>query len=535
MNAGATAANCAWLATNLPAWSRFRKALHHPEATQRLLLSRLIQANAVSAFGEEFKFGEIRSYEDFRECVPISEYETFEPWIERIMRGEQGVLTAEPVTHLVPTSGSSGARKLIPFTQSLQRQFNEAIGAWMVDLCRRHPSIPLGRSYWSISPTVAARAHEDSVVPIGFDADSAYLGGVRQRLVELTFAVPSAIHLVTDLESFRYLTLLYLLRDSGLRFISIWHPSFLSLILNQFETSRDELLWDIEQGGCGRIDLLPKEIRSAINLPPMPARAREVSRVGQLNPRELWPQLQVISCWGDAQATPAFTELRQKWPNVEIQRKGLLATEAFVSIPFKGQHPLAVTSHFFEFEDARGKVYLAHQLTPGQSYTVIVTAAGGLWRYRLGDIVEVDGWLGATPSLRFLGRGASICDLCGEKLNEVFVSAAINRAFAKAGFASPFAMLAPEQNLDGNWNYTLFIEGDPPIGIEHLLEAELRENIHYNLCRDLQQLGPVALCNISSGAYEVFTRIGLASGRVLGEIKPLQLSSRTDWRSLFTQ
>jgi hypothetical protein len=54
----------------------------------------------------------------------------------------------------------------------------------MVDLCRAHPSVPLGPAYWSISPSLAPSKTERSVIPIGFDDDSAYLGGVRRRLVE---------------------------------------------------------------------------------------------------------------------------------------------------------------------------------------------------------------------------------------------------------------------------------------------------------------------------------------------------------------
>ena len=71
-----------------------------------------------------------------------------------------------------------------------------------------------------------------------------------------------------------------------------------------------------------------------------------------------------------------------------------------------------------------GRGFLPHF----ESSAVIVTTGGGLWRYRLGDLVEVDGFVAATPSLRFIGRGASVSALCGEKLNETFVTRAIEAA-----------------------------------------------------------------------------------------------------------
>src|SRR5881394_2534546 len=138
MNAAALS-NSAWLASNLPAWHRFRRALRDPEQSQRAVLRQLVARNADCAFGQTHGFSAIRSYEDWVERVPLSNYESLEPWIERIARGQSSVLTSEPVLRLLPTSGSTGARKLIPFTASLQREFNAAIGPWMVDLCRQQP------------------------------------------------------------------------------------------------------------------------------------------------------------------------------------------------------------------------------------------------------------------------------------------------------------------------------------------------------------------------------------------------------------
>ena len=526
----AALANGAWLAASVPAWLRFRRALARPEETQRGILRRLLSENAASAYGRAHGFGEIRNYEEFRERVPIVEYDELAPWIARIRRGEQAVLTREPVTRLVPTSGSTGGRKLIPFTARLQREFNAAIGPWMLDLCRAHPTVAGGPAYWSISPAISAMA-EESAVPIGFDDDSAYLGGLR-RCVEATFAVPSALRLVSDLETSRYLTLLCLLRQPELRLVSVWHPSFFTLLLDELPRRWDEWEDDVTHGGCGRAARLPLEVRRVVAAPPMPRRARELRRLGPADPHALWPQLRVVSCWGDAQAALALDDLQRRLPRVAIQRKGLLATEAFVSIPFRGRHPLAITSHFFEFADERGGVRLAHELREGESYSVIVTTGGGLWRYRLGDWVKVDGFLAGTPSLCFLGRGASVSDLCGEKLAEVFVTRAIAAACAACGCAPSFAMLAPEAGAAGGWSYTLFLEGEMPCDPALRLDTELRANPHYALCRDLGQLGPLRCCPIANG-YRIFCDASVAGGRRLGDLKPQSLSTRTDWRRWF--
>src|SRR5260370_9454095 len=133
----ATIANALWTASNAPAYLRFRWALRDPHSAQRRKLLDLIKQNVNTAFGKAHGFDAIRSYEDFTRRVPLSDYTAFEPWIDRIRRGEKNVLTHEPVTHLIPTTGSTSGRKLIPFTASLQREFNAAIGPWLADLARQ--------------------------------------------------------------------------------------------------------------------------------------------------------------------------------------------------------------------------------------------------------------------------------------------------------------------------------------------------------------------------------------------------------------
>jgi hypothetical protein len=528
----AAVANCAWLAASVPAWLRFNHALHHPEKYQRQILSGLLSRNADSAYGRAHGFSEIRSYEEFRDRVPVVDYDALEPWIARIMRGEPSVLTTEPVTRLLPTSGSTGGRKLIAFTATFQRELNAAIGPWMVDLCRQHPSIALGPAYWSISPAMPPST-EESAVPVGFDDDSAYVGGLRQRFVEAAFAVPSILRLVSDVETSRYLTLLCLLRHRELRLVSVWHPSFLTLMLDALAVWWDELLHDVNSGGCRRAAALPPEVQRAMDASPNPHRAFELKRADPTNAHAIWPHLRIVSCWGDGQAALALSDLQRRLQRIVTQSKGLLATEAFISIPFRGQHPVAVSSHFYEFTDPRGDIRLAHELQTGEIYEVVVTTAGGLWRYRLGDLVKVDGFVAATPSLHFLGRGNGVSDLCGEKLAEIFVTHAIKAVCSSLDFTPSFVMLAPDTDRSGSSFYTLFIDTDPPDKLAERLDNELRRNPHYAVCRDLAQLARLRCCKIGKAAFAFYCESEAARGRRFGDIKPQLLSPRTDWRNVF--
>ncbi len=522
-------ANSAWIASNLPAWIRYRRALACSELAQRSILLRLLRRNAASSYGRTHDFASISTVEEYQQRVPILSPDDLAPWTDRIKRGERSVLTTEPVTHLVPTSGSTGGRKLIPFTASFQRELTAAIGPWIVDLCRRQPAVAAGSSYWSISPISSPPSAEVSAVPIGFDDDSEYLGGFRRRLVESAFAVPSSVRHAPDLATFHYVTLLCLLRRSDLALISVWHPSFLTLLFDALPAQWNNLLADVRDGTCSVADPLGRKMMGH----PDPNRAKALAKSQPDDPLGLWPHLRHVSCWADAQAAIAFEHLRSRFPKKILHPKGLLATEAFVSIPFQGLRPLAVTSHYFEFRETSGAIRQAHELTVGEVYSLIVTTGAGLWRYDLGDEIEVTGFVRATPSIRFLGRTGNVSDLCGEKLTEAFVTHAISKACKTLRFTPSFVVLAPTSPSSPPRSYTLFVEGEFSAELPATLDQELSANPHYALCRTLGQLTSVHCRKIPSGSGAKWLAARAAAGQSLGEIKPPMLSQSSHWEAFF--
>jgi hypothetical protein len=283
-----------------------------------------------------------------------------------------------------------------------------------------------------------------------------------------------------------------------------------------------------------------------------PGRAAALARLGPgAPPAAVWPRLGLVSAWGDAAAARPFADLAREFSGVEVQRKSLLSTEAFTSIPFGGAYPLAVTAHFIELRDDDGRMVLAHAAEPDHEYEIVITTSGGLYRYRTGDRVRVEGMVGRTPSVRFVGRGDQVVDQVGEKLHEAFVVAALaaalpggTKAGPAAGEAGPsFAMLAPDP-CAGRAGYTLYVDrlstravpGAPGAslvpGVLARLERALRENPHYAYARDLGQLGPLRLFVIQGNAHAAYLE-HRAQDRTLGDIKPAALSASGDWSAVF--
>lgn len=513
--------NHLWHLSGMGACRRFRSALAQPAVAQERLLRSILARNADTRFGFRHRFAAIQSPADFQEAVPLSNYADYETAMDRIGRGEPDILTRDPVTRLVPTSGSTSARKLIPWTAGLQGDFNRGISAWISDLFRQTPSLKNGPAYWSVSPAMPESQPAGYRIPVGFDDDTDYLGGLAGRVIGGIMAVPPAVRHLADTDTFRLVVLLHLVAAPNLRLVSVWHPTFLTLLLDSLPDHWEAIIDALRTGIVPRRSPGPLGGQSLRGIRPNRPRARELATLDPSRPDTIWPGLRLLSAWGDP-ASPEVRDLTRRLPHTRFQPKGILATEAVLTVPFRQHHPLAVTCHFFEFLDEDGRVHLAEDLAEGKRYEVVVTTSGGLYRYRLGDQVDVTGFLEQTPCLRFAGRAGQVSDLRGEKLDPRFVTEVIDRITHSFTDTVRFRVLSAPPHRDPP-GYTLILVADPdpdPDALATDLEAALCENPHYRLCRFLGQLGPARVQLADPGFIGRYFAGQTATGQVLGNLKP---------------
>src|SRR5581483_9989638 len=390
--------------------------------------------------------------------------------------------------------------------------------------------------------------------PVGFEEDSEYLGGFERALSQSVMAVPSLVKLIDEMEAFRYVTLLFLLRSRALGLISVWNPTFLTLLTDRLAEWWQALADDIARGTITApapiaADLLAR--LRALNRPDK-KRAGEIRDAftagndpGEIH-SHLWPHLRLVSCWTDANAARYAAALEGLFPQARVQGKGLLATEGFVSFPLTGRAgaALALRSHFLEFlpvagdgEVDREHPRLAHELDEGQRYSVVLTTGGGLYRYQLNDVIEVVGRFRDCPLIRFVGRAANVSDWFGEKLNEIHVSRVLEDALKACAVRPTFALLACELALPLP-AYTLFIEShnlsDETQGtLGRHIEAGLVENYHYRYCRRLGQLDEVRVFRVEGGAIPAYLTACQSRGQRAGDVKPVALDRLDGWAQIF--
>lgn len=470
---------------------KFATALEQPQLAQQQVKRKLTERLKRCDYGRQHQ---IRSIEDWHK-LPIVSYEDLQPWIEDSLNHDCP-LTPEKILFYEPTSGSSGPVKRIPYTRSLRKSFNRLFCVWAHDLIINGPAFSRGKLYFSITPSFSK-----SAIDTGTTDDADYLDPWLRWLLKpfLVIAPKTATP-----EEFKDQLAQTLLLAEDLEIISIWSPSFLTTQLDYIQQNRERLC-KVLKGEMG-------ETRSHLLLSP------------NIQWSALWPNLKLISCWDSALAADGADGLRSRFPNVLVQGKGLLATEAPMTVPLiaaQGDVPL-LNEVYFEFEDDAGQCHELHQLTVGQTYVVIISQTGGLYRYRIGDRVKVSHFYKQTPCLEFQGRGKDISDMVGEKLHAQFVSSVLNRLnLSPAQFQSLVPVQSPQKH------YALLLDklsADRDL-LAHQLEEYLCESFHYRQARQLGQLAS-AKVKVSATVAEQLATERTSEGQRWGDVKHSRLCSR---------
>lgn len=470
---------------------------------QEKRLKEILEKNKNTLYGKKYSFDEIKNSKEYREKVPLTKYEDYLEYIEMIKEGEKDVLTEEEVKLLELTSGSMSASKLIPYTEGLKREFQAGIKPWIYSLYSLYPEIKKGKSYWSVTPVTSERRHTSGGIPIGFEEDSEYFGKVEKYLMDMIFASPKDIKLERDMEKFYWRTTLKLLETDNLTLISVWSPTFLLLLIEYIEKNSQKLLAALTSKRRERIEfhLIKKEY----------------SRI--------WDKLKVISCWGDGNAAHYLEDIKRLFEGVVIQPKGVLATEGFLSFPMGDEEGSRISyySHFFEFIDRETEeIKLAHQLERGKKYEVVLTTSGGLYRYCIGDIIEVVNIKDIKhPIIKFIGRKGAVSDLFGEKVSEEFAGKISKELRAE------YFMLSPEKD-----RYRVYLKADRNISNRDIDEM-FRKNFHYDYCRKLGQLKEIEIFVLTGEPEKEYIDYCLKKGQRLGDIKMKILSLEGGWEKVY--
>ena len=411
------------------------------------------------------------------------------------------MLAAEPVVAFEETGGSAAGAKRVPYTAASLQAFRAAVLPWLAALATRRPGVRAGPAYAAISPRTRQAAPLPCGLPVGLPSEAAYLGEALHGPLSALLVAP-ADGLAGDVARWRAGTLAALVATPDLALVSIYSPTFLLGLVESLPACADAV---------------------AQRLAPADATRLGAAIAGdRVDTARLWPRLDTIAAWTDGASAGYARRLAGLFPHARLDGRGVLATESAITLRCddgEGCLP-ALTSAYLEFVDARGDARGSHELAEGERYRVLLTTPGGLYRYDIQDEFLCVGHRGATPRLRFLGRGGVASDLVGEKLTDAFVAQAL------APLPLP-AALAPVTAAPAH--YELWIDGrlDDADAAARDVESRLRRNPQYRYARETGQLGGLRVVS-SPGLMRHRQSMLVQRGVRAGDIKATSLVVERD-------
>jgi hypothetical protein len=475
--------------------------------------------------------------------VPIGSYDRHEPYIDRVRQGDSQSLfgPGTDVLMFAMTSGTTNRPKTIPVTRESLNDYREGWSIWGILAFDAHPDM----IQKGLRPILQiASDWRESFTPAGIPcgAITGLTASMQNPLVRTTYCMPACGSRIKDIESKYYVALRFsLYRDLGTTIAA--NPSTVLAMARLCDREKETLIRDLRDGTIAAKWPIPDEIRRKLRFRSMICRkatARRleqiVAQTGRLLPKDYWPNLQFLSNWMGGTMKAYLRGYPEYFGDKPVRDVGLIASEGRMTIPVNDGTPagiLDIRHHYFEFipeEEAdrdTPETVEAVDLVEGKNYFIVLTTAGGLYRYNIHDLVKCMGFHGQAPVIEFLNKGAHFSSLTGEKLSEHQVIAAVQAAQQETNLRLKSYLLLP------SWGdppfYSLLVESSdldlPGSDRKALLAAAADQqlqahNIEYANKRDTHRLGPVRIIPLADGSWAEFQKRRLArSGGTVEQYK----------------
>ncbi|KIK27379.1 hypothetical protein PISMIDRAFT_183344 [Pisolithus microcarpus 441] len=295
---------------------------------------------------------------------------------------------------------------------------------------------------------------------------------------------------------------LFALAHSEVETICILFATSAVDMIRYMEEEWDTLITSIETG-----ELPPWEgiqhVREYLqpHFPPRQNRAAQLRVIGKATDQpgwlvRIWPMLKTTISICSGVFSVAVPKLRfYLGPNIQLRSLGFATSEAQIATAYDPSDLnlfKATSRDIIEYldvdkEDNASSIVPPWLIEVGKHYEIVCTTQDGLWRYRIGDVVEIAGFdpTDGTPIFRYFERRNVVTWMAGGILTERHVTAAI---------------LAVQDTLAPIAEFTAFIDscsGVPTLA--YLVEvhgelcpeaAKAPVRLHKELCRLNEEFDP---------------------------------------------
>lgn len=451
-------------------------------ADQEHIFNDLIHKGTPTLFGKDHSFNKMKSYDDFKNQVPIRDYEGIKHYIQKIKDGIPSVLWPGLPLYFAKTSGTTSGVKYIPLTKSsMPFHFTSARNAVM---------------------NYASQINDFSYL----DGKLIFLSGSPETSMAGNIRAGRLSGLVN-------LHIPALFKRSQL-------PSFATNCIEDWDIKVEKII----------DECLGQDLRLISGIPPWVQMLAEkiLSKTGKGHIKEVFPNLKMLVSGGVnfAPYKSHFARLfGENIPRVDTYP----ASEGFIGFQFTPGDPALILNTqggiFFEFvrpeslgEDHPERIKLS-EVQIGITYAILLSTNAGMWCYNIGDTIE---FVSTKPYLFHInGRISQYISAFGEHVIEKEVETAFLKTCEKHQCLATEFTIAPQVSpSDGGRPYhEWFVDFERrPIDlnafIHDLDQAMCDQNIYYKELIDGNILRPLQLRMLKPKSFHNYMRdIGKLGGQ----------------------
>jgi hypothetical protein len=359
----------------------------------------LLASGQYTEFGRRYSFTHIQLLRQFKEQVPIQDYNDLKPYIERMMEGEENLLWNTPVVWFAKSSGTTSDKsKFIPISEESLKENHYRASKDVLSL------------YYA--------SHPDSVLLTG---KALVIGGshqINQLNEDIQYGDLSAV----------------LLQNSPFWGHWLRTPDLSIALMDEWEEKIEKLAQSTIQENVTSMAGVPTWLIVLLK--------RILEITGKSNIKEVWPNLELYM-HGGVSFVPYKAHFEKLIGSPINYLEMYNASEGFFSaqddITAEGMLLMCDHGVFYEFMpiDEWGKevpqTIQLDEVELGKNYAPVITTNGGLWRYLIGDTIQFTSL--APFRVKVSGRLKHYINAFGEEVIIDNTDQAIAEACQKTGAA----------------------------------------------------------------------------------------------------
>ncbi len=351
--------------------------MKYPVDVQMEWMHNLLNAAKETEYGKKYNFCEINSYEQFKKQIPINDYESLKPYIERNRKGEQNLLWHTDIKWFAKSSGTTDKSKFLPVSLEHLDGCHYRGGRDMVTLhCVNNLETQL---FTGKNLALGGSFKEDQ-----FGDHQSFHGDVSAIIIQ---------NLPMWAEFFRA-------------------PNVSIALMDEWESKLEKLADTMTNENVTSIAGVPSWMLVLLK--------RILERSGAKTIKEIWPNFEVYF-HGGVSFGPYKEQFKQLFGSDKVSYLQLYnASEGFFGIQDQANSDeiLLMLDYgiFYEFQElGQDKPVISlDDVKVGIDYEIIISTNAGLWRYRLGDVIQFT----SINPYRFIiiGRTKQCINVFGEEL-----------------------------------------------------------------------------------------------------------------------